>query len=833
MSKIKQSIESLLQKHRILLWYDAEEAFTEEYKTLELSNAKKLTVNGNEWQTKVQVLHEESDQKFLLYLPKEKPADEENWLLDIELAHHVYHTDQEALYLQEVGLGYHYKEWISGHIEFFKNKERVAAFKEIAQEEDGDRVLSLKLLQVVFKADMLSLDQFLRSFASSFIAGDEESVERELDRFNLKEIFWQEVSRKFGYSHDKPTIYDFLLEAFQKNFTPLSNQAIVNRETGVMLSNWKDTLSFQEDFKAISQRIQSDLQIEELLNDVSIDEVLKDDLFELIDQRILSELIRGILDGSTDRKRIESVIKTRESQYWFDRYQNFYRALKVSFNLLETVQNTDSFEIESFEQGIEQYTKQWYQVDQYYRLFIEYYKATNQNNVLNPLYKAVNKAYSNNWLLKQGEAWQKVLDDKKEWKFTHRSQTRFYNHQVKPFVDKNIRLFVIISDALRYECGEAFHRYMLKENRFESDLDYQIAPLPSYTQLGMAALLPNKKLSFGKGDEILADGKSTKGTPARANILADKVDGRATAVLAKDLMKLASKSEEARSLVTNHDLIYVYHNRIDNLGDDKSSEEKVIEGARDEIQFLIELIRKVTNMGGYNMIVTADHGFIYQNDPLEESDFADAEVEGEIIKANRRFVLGRNLTHKKNVTKYTCEDVGLEGDLEILIPKSINRLRVHGAGSRFVHGGSTLQEITVPVIRVKKKREDTVKRVGVDVLNKQSNKITTNIQSVSFYQLEPVGEQVLGRTLKMQFKSDDGETLSDVYSYTFNSGSGNAKEREVEHRFQLSSKASEQYRNQTIYLTLEEQVEGSNKWVEYQKYPYTVNISFTNDFDDF
>ncbi len=572
MSKIKQSIESLLQKHRILLWYDAEEAFTEEYKALELSNAKKLTVNGNEWQTKVQVLHEEPSQKFLLYLPKEKPADEENWLLDIELAHHVYHTDQEALYLQEVGLGYHYKEWISGHIEFFKNKERVAAFKEIAQEEDGDRVLSLKLLQVVFKADMLSLDQFLRSFASSFMAGDEESVERELERFNLKEIFWQEVSRKFGYSHDKPTIYDFLLEAFQKNFTPLSNQAIVNRETGVMLSNWKDTLSFQEDFKAISQRIQSDLQIEELLNDVSIDEVLKDDLFELIDQRILSELIRGILDGSTDRKRIESVFKTRESQYWFDRYQNFYRALKVGFNLLETVQNTDSFEIESFEQGIEQYTKQWYQVDQYYRLFIEYYKATNQNNVLNPLYKAVNKAYSNNWLLKQGEAWQKVLDDKKEWKITHRSQTRFYNHQVKPFIDKNIRLFVIISDALRYECGEAFHRYMLKENRFESDLDYQIAPLPSYTQLGMAALLPNKKLSFGKGDEILADGKSTKGTPARANILADKVDGRATAVLAKDLMKLASKSEEARSLVTNHDLIYVYHNRIDNLGDDKSSE---------------------------------------------------------------------------------------------------------------------------------------------------------------------------------------------------------------------------------------------------------------------
>jgi hypothetical protein len=285
--------------------------------------------------------------------------------------------------------------------------------------------------------------------------------------------------------------------------------------------------------------------------------------------------------------------------------------------------------------------------------------------------------------------------------------------------------------------------------------------------------------------------------------------------------------------VTNHDLIYVYHNRIDKLGDDKSSEEKVIEGARDEIQFLVDLIKKVTNMGGYNMIVTADHGFIYQNDPLKESDFAEANVEGDVVKTNRRFVLGRNLTHNDNMMKYSGAEVGIEGDMEILIPKSINRLRVQGAGSRFVHGGATLQEIVVPIIRVKKKREDTVKKVNVDVLNKRSNKITNNIHRVRFYQLEPTAQKTFGRTLKVQFKGDQGETLSDVFTYSFDSDAKNAKDREVEHSFQLSSKASEEYKNKEIYLTLEEQVEGSNKWIEYQTYPYTVNISFTSDFDDF
>src|SRR6056297_2959421 len=201
MSKIQQSIEKLLEKHRILLWYDAEQSFTEEFEELSLEGAEKLEVNGNEWQAKVQVLHQKPDQKFLLYLPKEKPADEENWLLDIELAHHVYHTDQEALYLQEVGLGYHYKDWIHQHIEFFKNKERVAAFREIAKEEDGDRTLSLKLLQVVFNSETLSLDQFLRKYATALVGDTHESVDRELVRFNLRDLFWQEVSRKYGYTH--------------------------------------------------------------------------------------------------------------------------------------------------------------------------------------------------------------------------------------------------------------------------------------------------------------------------------------------------------------------------------------------------------------------------------------------------------------------------------------------------------------------------------------------------------------------------------------------------------------------------------------------------------
>lgn len=46
------------------------------------------------------------------------------------------------------------------------------------------------------------------------------------------------------------------------------------------------------------------------------------------------------------------------------------------------------------------------------------------------------------------------------------------------------------------------------------------------------------------------------------------------------------------------------------------------------------------------------------------------------------------------------------------IPKSINRLRLKGSGSRFVHGGATLQEVVIPVISINKKRQSDVGKVG-------------------------------------------------------------------------------------------------------------------------
>ena len=81
------------------------------------------------------------------------------------------------------------------------------------------------------------------------------------------------------------------------------------------------------------------------------------------------------------------------------------------------------------------------------------------------------------------------------------------------------KVFVIISDALRYECAAELQRRIEREDRFKAELKAQLAPLPSFTQLGMAALLPHATLSLSPdGMSAFADGQPTAGTEARKKI---------------------------------------------------------------------------------------------------------------------------------------------------------------------------------------------------------------------------------------------------------------------------------------------------------------------------
>jgi uncharacterized protein (TIGR02687 family) len=418
-----------------------------------------------------------------------------------------------------------------------------------------------------------------------------------------------------------------------------------------------------------------------------------------------------------------------------------------------------------------------------------------------------------------------------EWKIDKVSaQKQFFQAWVEPYLKKDNRVFVIISDGLRFESATELRERVLQEDRYTASLTPVLGSLPSYTQLGMASLLPNKALTFNDKTEIVfSEGQSTQGTPNRTKVL-QSFDSKMVAISAMDFLKMKSNTE-GREFIKPYNVIYIYSNIIDKTGDDKTSESKVFEATESEFDNLVKIMKQVNNMNGYNMIITADHGYLYQHNRLEASDFTDFVTKGEVYKTSRRFILGKNLTSNDSVKKWTGAALGFADDTEALIPKSINRMRVQGAGSRYVHGGSSLQEIVIPVLEINKARKSDIEQVEIDVSSPSYN-ITSNTFGVSFYQKNPIGDKVLARDIKAAFYTKDNLLISDVSNIKFDSRDNDAAAREQRKTFVFTSEASK-LNGRDVFLKLEENIEGTSHFKIYKTITYRMLIAFSSEFDDF
>jgi uncharacterized protein (TIGR02687 family) len=286
--------------------------------------------------------------------------------------------------------------------------------------------------------------------------------------------------------------------------------------------------------------------------------------------------------------------------------------------------------------------------------------------------------------------------------------------------------------------------------------------------------------------------------------------------------------DELRDLYKQHQVIYVYHDRIDALGDNAKTESSVFQAVAETLQELLALVKKFTGAIATNIVITADHGFLYQDIPLEESYYVSQSPQGEAVtKANRRFVLGRSLQPSSSFMTFTAEQVGLSGDLDIQIPKSIHRIKQPGSGTRYVHGGASLQEIVVPVITVNKKRVSDVRSVNVDI-KPDTDKITTGQLSVNLLQSEPVTDKIQAREVRLGLYVK-GTLISSQPVITFDSTSEDQRDRYQKVALYLTKDADE-FNHQPVELRVESPIPNTSQWKIFARANYTLKRSFTTDF---
>jgi uncharacterized protein (TIGR02687 family) len=834
--KIEQALAKLFDRHRILFWYDAKRELRDAYEAVSLPGVEKLELANNEYGIKYRVLREQPEQKFLLYREGPPPDDLDNWLLDVQLAHGEFRTDQAGIWLSELELGLEFAELVQEHADFFQATKRRDELKQVLKADDSAGLIRLKMLAVCAGCKMdPRVDAILEHLLAELASGEDERI-RLVERCNLAGFLWQQLNRHFGYAPDTPSLRDFVLELFKSCYAMGTEGSVrLNGEALVFLKRWKDSRAFEASFEQLSQESAEVLGIERDLLKRDIPELIELDYFELIDRQIIRLLVKAVTDSTVSAGDVALWVRQRRQSHWYQRFSDLYEAIDKGARFLHQLIEAD-LALDSLAKGVRRYLRSWYQLDQLYRKFIYHMRKSGQVSLLGALAEQVENRYTNAYLLKVNDNWQTFVDAMPAWEVSGiPSQRVFYDQWVRPFMEREHKLCVIISDAMRYEVGEELVGLIRREDRFSAELEAALSMLPSYTQLGMAALLPNRSLALADNDTgtVLVDGQSATGTANRSKILQAALSGplnkRGCAVTSNELMEL--DRDASRDLLKANDLVYIYHNRIDHTGDKMHSEGQAFEAAEQALDDLVRLVKKLTNANANNILITADHGFIYQNRTIDESDFSSVEVAGDLILyRDRRFVLGKGLKPQAGLRTFSAEALGLEGEVEVQLPKSINRLRLKGSGSRFVHGGASLQEVIIPVIKINKKRQSDVETVEVDILRGANSVITSGQLAVGFYQVQPVTDKVKGRVLRAGIYTLAGKLISDVHELIFDFASANSRERELQVRFLLSREADEA-NNQEVVLKLDEKHAGTSHYKDYRTLRYTLRRSITSDFD--
>lgn len=844
--KIKQVLTSMVEQNRYVFWYDEGGQMKDIATSLDVPGINVLEMEGNAFSIKYQMQKgEQPETGYVIYITEPMPKDEQNWLLDYQEEGALFSADMSSLYAAECGIAMELKEKVvDKHLAFFKkadNRNKLAA--KLSPGMDSAEI-EKQMLAVVCKSNA-TCEAF--TYALITEANNEETtMQADLKAYHLEDFYWQQAETYFGY-HAGRNIKDLIIVLFKNDMQShltgkaadkTGNEQALTNEALIFMRDWRDSRTYGDLYTEWANRLEDELGIKDEVCEYSMQQLLGVETFPCIDKVIAGYLLTEVINATITTEQMEAIIEERENKLFFDVARHTLRALlQARYLFTDIEQKMNELSFDTAKEGFSLYEQSLYTIDLHYRHYIAEANLAESKQLLAQVTERVERTYTNHYLLALAKKWQPLIDGMDTWKMEGIfSQSVFYTTYVYPFITNKKKVFVIISDALRYETMVELSERIAQMPRMETDMKpAMLSTLPSYTQLGMAALLPHKQLSYEKdADEVFADGMSTKGTEARSKVL-QKAVARSKAITAEDFLKTTN----AKTAFKDFDLIYIYSNMIDKTGDDKASEGMVFKATEDEMAHILQMIDLIRNGNGCNILITSDHGYLYQNETLDETDFSDFKVMGDtIIQDSRRFVIGRGLEEGDAVKTWSAEEVGLTdspaengtgiSSLQVQTAKGLNRIRKQGAGSRFVHGGSMPQEVVMPVLHVNIKKKQGVSEVSVDILNKKS-KITTNTQTISFYQNQPVSEKVKEVTLRFGFYDQAGNLLSDSITLTFGSTSEDSTQREQKHRFMFKRQLSE-LNGQEIYLRKEQQVAGSSQFKKLEDIAYKVSVLFMAEF---
>lgn len=843
-------------KRRIIFWLDEDKEFEDKLSEIELANAKLVVLTGsNSFEVKKLLAVDDTISNFVVYRPFSYDELDDNWLLNIELYSEEFRSDLFSIWMDEMHLPptTTMRKCVKGYRKYFGAKDRRSKVTALIAKKPitTPAHLHLVVMSAICGLSDVNPNFIVRSILNAGLSADTNSIYGDLENYGVKEAFWELIRQSFGYGEEESDLARLAAHIMLTATTrTMKKEHLAGLDRFISVPHQARAYDFVSDWLhsdenaqlyEIARLVEEEIRLPQRFEKLDVEAIVQTECFPCINECILTKLMNEISNHLIEVDSITATVEKRRACCWYDTVGHYFDGILQVANMQAFYkEHSGGFHTVEPKKIWKQYTESYYKMDTYYRLFHLAFSRSlkSSNHELDDLFKhvceVVEGLYTNWFLGELGNNWSDAsADELKDYGSILEipKQTDFYRDTIK---NADNRVFVIISDALRYEVGASLAEQLRRETQAKVEIRSMQGIFPTITKFGMAALLPHGEIKAEMRNNkltVLTDGSLTESN-YRDKIL-KSYNGEGIALHYKNIIKMkrAERSEE----VKGKEVVYIYHDTIDEAS--HTSDSAVFSACDDATQEIKNLIKIIVNdFGGVNIIITADHGFLYTYSPLSEDSKVDkTSFNGQDVEYGRRYAI-----LEKGTTPDYLMPVKLLGgacDYNGFAPRESIRIKMSGGGLNFVHGGISLQEMVVPVIEYRYLRNATkeykrnknkydTKPVTVNLLS-ASKKISNMIFSLNFYQKEAVSDNREAATYLVYFVDSTGKQISDTQKIIADKTSDNSADRTFRLSFNLKSQSYN--KAEPYYLMIAEE----SGLLLPQREEFHIDIAFAVDEFDF
>lgn len=840
-------------KRRIIFWYDEDREFEDKLEDIEIANAKLLVLTGtNNFAAKKLLNVDDTTSNYLVYSPITYESLEDDWLLNIELYSEEFRADLISIWMNEMELPAtpDFRRLVKVYKKFFGAQPRRAAFTKLNKGITTASQMHLAVMAAICGTTDMQPGSIVQAVIRGGTDMESNEVFQSLISYGAEEPFWALVKQASGYFEGEDASIERMITHILLTATTrtLRIEYLAGLDSFISTPHQAWCYDFVSEWIAeeekpeltgILRNVEEELNLRKRFQQIPMEDLVRTEVFPCVNECILTQLMTEISNHIINVDVITSTVEKRRTLAWYDEVKCYYEGiLQVAKMQAFFLEHSAGFHTVEARKVWKEYTEDYYHMDTYYRQYhLAFGKSlTVGNDHLDDLFKQVTdkvEGLYTHWFLGElGNNWSDACADELAQYgrvLEVPQQVDFYG-QIK---DEDNRIFVIISDAFRYEVAASLAEQLRRETQSKVALCACAGIFPTVTKFGMAALLPHKELTVEErssgGLQVLADGMSTE-AGNRDKVL-KTANRNSVALKYTDIAPM--KRAERSALVKGMDVVYIYHDKVDEAS--HTSDSMVFPACDDAIEEIKNIVRIIRNeFSGTRVYITADHGFLYTYSPLSEDAKVDKTTPSEQdVEIDRRYLI----TRKGATPDYLLPVKFMDDRYDAFAPRASVRIKKKGGGLNFVHGGISLQEMVVPIIEYHYLRNDSkayqrnkakydTRPVEVNLLS-ASRKISNMIFSLNFYQKEAVGDNRSAANYLLYFVDSNGKQISDTAKIIADKTSENGQERTFRCSFNLKSL---KYDNRASYYLVIADESGLQMP---QKEEFQIDIAFAVDEFDF